>query len=70
MNNINILVDSSNENNNGDVTQHLPASGNFLASRKGFTKDYGNVAFHKKGGFVTDIKLQDKAWDAVNQFLL
>ncbi|OEU21869.1 hypothetical protein FRACYDRAFT_232014 [Fragilariopsis cylindrus CCMP1102] len=68
--NINIIVDSNNENNNGDVTQHLPASGNFLASRKGFTKDYGNVAFHKKGGFVTDIKLQDKAWDAVNQFLL
>ncbi|MGK3754114.1 MAG: hypothetical protein ACI8RD_006422, partial [Bacillariaceae sp.] len=34
-----------------------------------FTKDYGNVAFHKNGGFVTDIELQDKAWDAVSQFL-
>jgi len=58
---------NSNSNNNADDE---PMSGSFLASRKGFIKDYGNVAYHKKGGFITDTELQDKAWNAVNQFLL
>ena len=47
----------------------IPTSGSFFASRKGFIKDYGNVADHKNGKFCTDIELQEKAWDAVNQFL-
>ena len=47
----------------------IPKSGSFFASRKGFIKDYGNVADHKNGKFCTDIELQEKAWDAVNQFL-
>ena len=47
----------------------VPKSGSFFASRKGFIKDYGNVADHKNGKFCTDIELQEKAWDAVNQFL-
>lgn len=58
--------DGDNTNNNENT---IPASGSFLASRKGFTKDFGNIASLQKGRFVTDMELQDKAWDAVNKFL-
>lgn len=53
------------------LTTMTPAesSGAFLASRKGFCEDFGNVSTLSKGRFVTDIELQDKAWEAVHKFL-
>eukprot|EP00536_Pseudo-nitzschia_multiseries_P004426 jgi/Psemu1/9941/gm1.9941_g len=44
-------------------------SGSFLASRRGFAGDFGNVATLRKGRFVADKELQDKAWKAVHEFL-
>lgn len=53
----------------GPFEQADIASGDFLASTRGFAKDFGRVAELKKGKFVTDTKLQDKAWEAVQTFL-
>lgn len=44
-------------------------SGEFWASTRGFAKDFGKVAELKKGKFVADVKLQDKAWTAVQTFV-
>lgn len=46
-----------------------PPSGSFLASRKGYARDFGSVAALPGGMFVTDEELQDKAWDAVHKFI-
>ncbi len=45
------------------------SSGEFWASTRGFAKDFGKVAELKKGKFVADAKLQDKAWAAVQTFV-
>lgn len=45
------------------------SSGEFWASTRGFAKDFGKVAELKKGKFVADVKLQDKAWTAVQTFV-
>ncbi|VEU40011.1 unnamed protein product [Pseudo-nitzschia multistriata] len=45
------------------------SSGSFLASRKGFAQDFGDVSSLSKCQFVSDIELQDKAWKAVHNSL-
>mmetsp|Transcript_18937 Transcript_18937/g.38928 ORF Transcript_18937/g.38928 Transcript_18937/m.38928 type:complete len:340 (-) Transcript_18937:814-1833(-) len=45
------------------------SSGDFLASRKGFSQDFGSVGTLAKGRFVTDVELQDKAWEAIQKFI-
>ena len=64
-----LLLSSTNNDDKNNINESTAASGSFLASRKGFTKDFGNIGTLKKGKFVTDIQLQDEAWDAVNKFL-
>jgi len=44
-------------------------SGEFWASTRGFAQDFGRVSELKKGKFVADTKLQDKAWEAVQKFV-
>ena len=46
-----------------------PPSGSFLASRKGFAGDFGDVSELDKGAFLADAGLQDEAWAAVERFL-
>jgi NAD(P)-dependent dehydrogenase (short-subunit alcohol dehydrogenase family) len=45
-------------------------SGSFLASCKGYTQDFGDVATrHGNGGAFSNVELQDRAWEAVQSFL-
>ena len=64
-----LLVSSGGFGTDKTTGPHPAPTGSFLASRKGFTRDYGDVAILEKGKFVADAGLQDKAWDAVHEFL-
>ncbi|KAG7365989.1 short-chain dehydrogenase [Nitzschia inconspicua] len=44
-------------------------SGSFWASRKGYTKDYGDVSNLTICKFLKDVTLQEKAWNAVRKFV-
>jgi len=57
--------ESKDENQNAGP----PESGSFLASREGFTRDFGDVRCVKNGEFICDRELQDRAWAAVQEFV-
>jgi NAD(P)-dependent dehydrogenase (short-subunit alcohol dehydrogenase family) len=51
-----------------DNSKEIP-SGSFLAHRKGFAKDFGDIKEHPRGDAFGDSKLQELVWEAVEGLL-